>query len=152
MSKNALSPKEMPVSKKKRKDENDEEDEKDEEENEENEDEEEDEEEDEYDLFGKNAIVFDAREPSEPMIYHFKVTNEMPRHMQHQLVLRSMFLQVNFEVGAESMEGLVDPDAEDADERTQEVYEYMEPLLVKKNELSVPFAEPMHFYISLASE
>ena len=104
-----------------------------------------------YDVAGKTILVVDAREAGEPISYVFKATESMPRHMQHQLSRKNKYEFVYFDDGAEGTDGLVNPESENADQRAEEVSEYIDAFLLDTNKLPIPFTDTIDFYISLAS-
>ena len=77
-------------------------------------------------VFTAHVIVADAREPGEPQLFYFSL-QDAPRHMQKQLKQNNNttyeFLSND---GAESLMGLVNVNSQEAEERAEEVWDYID--------------------------
>jgi hypothetical protein len=101
-------------------------------------------------ILGKKILVVDCREAGEPMTHVLTVTNETPSHMRRQLLKDiNKFEFVYFADGAESLQGLVDEESEIADERADEVADWLESMMDGSNKADFPLAVPVDYYISI---
>lgn len=100
------------------------------------------------------AILANAQEPGEPSLYLFSL-KDAPHHMKQRLLLNAQkdnkykyeFLH---EDGPEALDGLVKPNSEEGEERTNEVMEYLESKCSEDFEFNPPSRVPICFSFTLA--
>jgi len=100
-------------------------------------------------LLAKNILIVDARESGEPESYVVKVTNRTPKHMQRRLLLNTKFEHIYPGDDAEGLNGLVDLDHDNADERAEEVWQWLDSQTTVENKMHFPFNGTVDFYISI---
>ena len=95
-------------------------------------------------------LVADFREATEGFMYCFYAEN-MPRHMKRIFESKTTFENVDFHSGADECDGIVDAEHEEAEERLEEISEYIESMCTRANKY-VPSlgVAPTHFITLVA--
>ena len=85
---------------------------------------------------GREVIIADGTEGSEMTIYRTS-TGKMPLHMQKQIAKSSssVFTNVYFADGAESLAGLVDADSDNAEEHAEAASDWLHKQMKPENEV-----------------
>ena len=98
-----------------------------------------------------NVLVADAREAGEPQLYYFSL-DDAPRHMRRQIKLNEKTTyEFLIQDGADSLMGLVDEDSEDAEERTEEVWNYIDTKCVTENKFQPGIHQSISYSFTLAA-
>ena len=101
--------------------------------------------------FTAHVLVADAREAGEPQKFYFSL-QDAPRHMQGQLTRNN---KTTYEFltndGAESLMGLVNEDSEEAEERTEEVWDYIDTKCVTENKFQPGIHQSISYSFTLAA-
>lgn len=99
------------------------------------------------------ALIFNAQEPGEPTVYEVDLT-DAPSHMQRRIRMnfRNAGKTVYNHLYAEpdGLNGLVDSDAEEVDERAEEIMAYFESKCIPQFEFKPPCCEPIQYVFTLA--
>ena len=98
-----------------------------------------------------HVIVADAREAGEPQLFYFSL-QDAPRHMQRQLTRNNKttyeFLSND---GTESLMGLVNENSEEAEERAEEVWNYIDNKCNNENKFRPGIHRSIEYSFTLAS-
>ena len=101
-------------------------------------------------------LIFDGREASEPEMYLVDV-KDAPRHIRKTLVGNARvhdkysYDHIHDADGAESLDGLVDADHDEADQRAEDVWQYINDSCQKAYRLEFPLSVHIEYSISLAA-
>ena len=97
------------------------------------------------------ALIFNAQEPGEPTVYEVDLT-DAPSHMKRRINMNAGKTVHNhlYDDGPEALDGLVDPDAEEAEERSEEIMAYFESKCIPQFEFKPPCCEPIQYVFTLA--
>ena len=97
-----------------------------------------------------DVLVADAREAGEPRLYYFSL-NDAPGHMKKQMK-KSPYCVFEFltEDCAESLMGLVNEDSEEADDRAEEIWEYLNTKCVHENKFNPSTDKSIDYSLTLA--
>ena len=97
-------------------------------------------------------LIVDATESSEPMLYYVDGASA-PGHLKRHLRNNPELLEFEFVVddGADGMMGLVDPDSDSAEERAEEVMEWLRDVANPKNKYKPGGRMIATHYISIAA-
>lgn len=95
-------------------------------------------------------MVVNAQEPSEPNTYIIDTDKAKPPKHMVRMIHKSTekTFEYIYNDGAESMAGLVDPEHESADERAEEILEYLEAQCKEENKFK-PGEVNIDAYISI---
>ena len=80
------------------------------------------------------VLLVNAREPAEPNVYYFS-SNDAPRYLRRTFQTQKIFQHFFYNDYPYGMNGFVNPDHEKADERAEEVMEYLLAKCRNANEL-----------------
>ena len=94
------------------------------------------------------VLLVNAQEGSEPETYHF-LSSDAPDHLKRRWEKEKVFQYVEEGSGAEGMHGLVNEEHDKADERAEEVMEYLTSMCTADHKLK-PGRLQVDVYISLA--
>ena len=101
-------------------------------------------------VFTAHVIVADAREPGEPQLFYFCL-EDAPRHMQKQLKQNNNttyeFLSND---GAENLMGLVNENSDEAEERAEEVWDYIDNKCNNENKFQPGIHRSIEYCFTLA--
>ena len=101
-------------------------------------------------VFTAHVIVADAREPGEPQLFYFSL-EDAPKHMQNQLKKNNRdiyeFLSND---GVESLMGLVNEESEEAEERAEEVWNYIDNKCNNENKFQPGIHRSIEYSFTLA--
>ena len=101
-------------------------------------------------VFTAHVIVADAREPGEPQLFYFSL-EDAPKHMQNKLKQNNRdiyeFLSND---GVESLMGLVNEESEEAEERAEEVWNYIDNKCNNENKFQPGIHRSIQYSFTLA--
>ena len=101
-------------------------------------------------VFTAHVIVADAREPGEPQLFYFSL-EDAPKHMQNQLKRNnSDIYEFLSNDGVESLMGLVNEESEEAEERAEEVWNYIDNKCNNENKFQPGIHRSIEYSFTLA--
>ena len=101
-------------------------------------------------VFTAHVIVADAREPGEPQLFYFSL-EDAPNHMQNQLKRNnSDIYEFLSNDGVESLMGLVNEESEEAEERAEEVWNYIDNKCNNENKFQPGIHRSIEYSFTLA--
>ena len=101
-------------------------------------------------VFTAHVIVADAREPGEPQLFYFSL-EDAPKHMQIQLKRNnSDIYEFLSNDGVESLMGLVNEESEEAEERAEEVWNYIDNKCNNENKFQPGIHRSIEYSFTLA--
>ena len=99
------------------------------------------------------GILANAQEPGEPSLYLFNLT-DAPQHMKQRLLYNARDNKYKYEFlhedGPDTLDGLVNPNSEEGEERTNEVMEYLKSKCSEEFEFNPPSRVLICFSFTLA--
>ena len=99
-------------------------------------------------VFTAHVIVADAREPGEPQLFYFSL-EDAPKHMQNQLKRNNS--DIYEFLSNESLMGLVNEESEEAEERAEEVWDYIDNKCNNENKFKPGIHRSIQYSFTLAS-
>lgn len=101
--------------------------------------------------FTAHVIVADAREPGEPQLFYFSL-EDAPKHMQNQLKRNNsdIYEFLSNDDGVESLMGLVNEESEEAEERAEEVWNYIDNKCNNENKFQPGIHRSIEYSFTLA--
>ena len=99
-------------------------------------------------VFTAHVIVADAREPGEPQLFYFSL-EDAPKHMQNQLKRNNS--DIYEFLSNESLMGLVNEESEEAEERAEEVWDYIDNKCNNENKFQPGIHRSIQYSFTLAS-
>ena len=101
-------------------------------------------------VFTAHVIVADAREPGEPQLFYFSL-EDAPKHMQNQLKRNnSDIYEFLSNDGVESLMGIVNEESEEAEERAEEVWNYIDNKCNNENKFQPGIHRSIEYCFTLA--
>ena len=103
-------------------------------------------------VFTAHVIVADAREPGEPQLFYFSL-EDAPKHMQNQLKRNNsdIYEFLSNDDGVVSLMGLVNEESEEAEERAEEVWNYIDNKCNNENKFKPGIHRSIQYSFTLAS-
>ena len=101
-------------------------------------------------VFTAHVIVADAREPGEPQLFYFSL-EDAPKHMKIQLKRNnSDIYEFLSNDSVESLMGLVNEESEEAEERAEEVWNYIDNKCNNENKFQPGIHRSIEYSFTLA--
>ena len=102
--------------------------------------------------FTGHVIVADAREAGEPQLFYFSL-QDAPKHMQRRLNKNEPNDTYEFLIkdGPDSLMGLVDEKAEEAENRAEDIWDYLDSKCVAENKYKPRIHRSIEFSFTLAA-
>ena len=101
--------------------------------------------------FTKHVLVADAREAGEPQLFYVSL-QDAPKHMQEQLKQNEKSTyEFLIKDGPDSLMGLVDEEAEEAEDRAEEIWDYLDSKCVAENKYKPRIHRSIEFSFTLAA-
>jgi hypothetical protein len=98
-----------------------------------------------------DVLVADAREPGEPQLFCFSL-QDAPGHMKKQMQKNEPKDTYEFLIqdGSDSLMGLVNEASEEAEERAEEIWEYLDQKCCEENKYRPRIHKSIQYCFSLA--